>query len=175
MCSFQRANQGPNGKWTPTPLSLRMLLSTPDPQLKHASGLENYFFDRYMHTLLKIFILLGAVILPVLLPLNLIDGRNELGGVRGLDRLSYSNVRLTHTGRYWVHLVLAVFTITSVCYTIQRELRDYARLQSSLNWDAGSCLLFTSRSAKQLSESTISRRFHKLCGGIYKVKINKDL
>ncbi|KAH7370290.1 hypothetical protein BKA65DRAFT_589651 [Rhexocercosporidium sp. MPI-PUGE-AT-0058] len=164
-------------KWKPVPLHVRMLLSPiPDPELKHASGFENYLFDRYLQTVLKIFIVLGLVILPVLLPLNMVDGRNELGGVRGLDRLSYSNIGLSHTGRYWAHLVLATFVIISICYTIQSELLDYARLQSSFGWDGckGSCLLLTSTSAKQLSANTIKRRFRNICGGVRGVTINRD-
>ncbi|KAH7309382.1 hypothetical protein BKA65DRAFT_485479 [Rhexocercosporidium sp. MPI-PUGE-AT-0058] len=156
-------------KWKPVPLHVRMLLSPiPDPELKHASGFENYLFDRYLQTVLKIFIVLGLVILPVLLPLNMVDGRNELGGVRGLDRLSYSNIGLSHTGRYWAHLVLATFVIISICYTIQGELLDYARLQSSFGWDGckGLCLLLTSTSVKQLSANTIKRRFRNICGGL---------
>jgi hypothetical protein len=148
----------------------------PDPDLKHASGFENYLFDRYLQIILRIFILLGLIILPVLLPLNIIDGRNELGGVTGLDRLSYLNIGLSHTSRYWAHLVLAIFTIISVCYTIQAELRNYARLRGSLMWDGykGSCLLLISTSEKQLSAHEIKRRFHNISGGTREVTINRD-
>ena len=175
--SYQRAHQIPDSKWKPTPLHLRTLFSPiPDPDLKHASGFDNYLLDRYMQTMLRIFALLGLIILPVLLPLNIIDGRNELGGVRGLDRLSFSNIGLSHTGRYWVHLVLAIFAIITVCYSIQGELRDYARLQSSLRWEGyrRTCLLLISRSEKQLSVDAIKRRFHNICGGVHQVTINRD-
>ncbi|KAG4411201.1 hypothetical protein IFR04_015655 [Cadophora malorum] len=112
ILSHQRACKVPGTKWKPVPLQLRILFSPiPDPELKHASGFQNYLFDRYLQTVLKFFIVLGLVLLPVLLPLNVVDGRNELGGVRGLDRLSYSNIGLSHTGRYWVHLILATFVI----------------------------------------------------------------
>jgi hypothetical protein len=133
MESYQRAHQIPDSKWKPNSLHLwALFLPIPDPDLKHASGFENYLLDRYLQTMLRIFALLGLTVLPVLLPLNIINGRNELGGVRGLDRLSFSNISLSHTGNYWVHLVLAIFAIITVCYSIQRELRDFARLQSSL-------------------------------------------
>jgi hypothetical protein len=49
--------------------------------------------------------------------------------LRGLDCLTYSNISLSHTGRYYFLLVLAIFAIITVYYKIQRELRDYARLQ----------------------------------------------
>lgn len=177
MDSYQRAHQIPDSKWKPNPLHLRMLFSPiPDPDLKHASGFENYLLDRYLQTMLRIFVLLGLIILPVLLPLNIIDGRNELGGVRGLDRLGFSNVGLSHTGRYWVHLVLAILAIITVCYTIQGELRDYTRFQSSLRWDGcrRTCLLLISRSEKQLSIQAVKRRFHNMCGGVQAVTINRD-
>lgn len=112
----------------------------------------------------------------MLLPLNIVNGKNELGGVRGLDRFSYSNIGLSHTGRYWVHLVLAIFVITLVCYTIQGELWNYTRLQSSLGRDSckGSCLLLVSSAEKQLSANAIKRQFHNICGGVYEVTINRD-
>ena len=178
ILSHQRACQVPGTKWKPVPLQLRMLFSPiPDPELKHASGFQNYLFDRYLQTVLKFFIVLGLVILPVLLPLNVVDGRNELGGVRGLDRFSYSNIGLSHTGRYWAHLILATFVIILICHTIQSELLVYARLQSRFGWDGceGSCLLLTSTSAKQLSANTIKRRFRSICGGVHGVTINRDL
>jgi hypothetical protein len=99
-----------------------LFLPMPDPHLKHASGFENYLFDRYLHTVMRIFILLGLTITLILIPLNTIDGRNELQGVKGLDRLSFSNVGLSHTDRYWAHLALAIFVIVSVCYILQHEL-----------------------------------------------------
>ena len=151
----------------------------PDPQLKHVSGFENYLFDRYLHTIMRIFLLLGLTITPILIPLNVNEGRNELGGVTGLDRLSFSNVGLSHTDRYWAHLVLAIFVVVSVCYILQYELRDYTRLQSSLrasNKDGyeESSVLLISRSRKQLSVRAIRRHFHNISGGVFSVTINRD-
>jgi hypothetical protein len=72
----------------------------PDPRPDQLSRLENYLFDRYIHTILRIFILLALTLLPILLPMNVLSGRNEARGVRGLDRLSFSNVGLSHADRY---------------------------------------------------------------------------
>jgi hypothetical protein len=77
-----------------------LFLPTLDPYLKHVSGFENYLFDRYLHTILRIFLLLGLIIPPILILLNVVDSKNELGGVKGLDRLSFTNVSLLHTNRY---------------------------------------------------------------------------
>jgi hypothetical protein len=82
-------------------MSLQMLLSpVPDLHLKHASGFENYLFDRYLHTITRIYITLSLIIMPVLIPLNVVHGKNESGGVKGLDLLSISNMGLSHTDKY---------------------------------------------------------------------------
>lgn len=103
-----------------------IFLPMQDPSSDQLSGLENYLFDRYMHTLLRIFILLGLSLLPILLPINL-GGKSETVGVKGLDRLSFSNVGFSHPYRYWTHLVSAVFVAISVCLILQAELRSYTR------------------------------------------------
>jgi hypothetical protein len=132
-----------------------------------------------LHTIVRIFILLGLTIPPILIPLNFIDGRNELGGVRGLDRLSFSNVGLSHTDRYWAHLVLAIFVVTSVCFIVQRELQDYRRLQNSRSGfesDAygPSSVLVISNSKEKLSMKAIQQHFRTVPGGIKAISVNRD-
>jgi hypothetical protein len=151
----------------------------PDPILNHASGFDNYFFERYLHTIVRIFVLLGLTIPPILLPLNFIDGRNAPGGVKGLDRLSFSNIGPSHTDRYWAHLALAIFVVVSVCVTLQHELRDYRRLRNSLGdfaWDAYEPLsvLLVSKSNEQLSINAIRPHFSNVAGGIYNITVNRD-
>ena len=117
----------------PAEPSLHLLFSPmPDPDIKDESDFSNYLFDRYLHTLASLFLLLGLAIPPILLPLNAFAGRGEPGGIRGLDRLSFSNVSPLHTGRYWAHLVLAILAILYICHILQREIRDYDRLRQTL-------------------------------------------
>lgn len=92
-------------------------------------GLDAYLFLRYLTTLLKIFVPLAVVILPVLIPVNLTRGREAQGGVSDLDQLSWTNVPPTHTSRYWVHLVLAVVVVVWVCRIARIELLCYTRLR----------------------------------------------
>jgi hypothetical protein len=129
----------------------------PDPHLKHASGFENYLFDRYLHTLVRIFLPLALTVSPILISLNALEGWS----LKGLDRLSFSNIGIEHTGRYWVHLVLALCTITYVGYILRLELQDYARLRKTVspiwNTSAGSSVFLVSNSKAQLAEGTISR------------------
>ncbi|KAL9063473.1 MAG: hypothetical protein Q9161_009455, partial [Pseudevernia consocians] len=92
-------------------------------------GLDAYLFLRYLMMLLKIFIPLATVIVPVLIPVNLTGGRGAQGGVSGLDQLSWTNVSPTHTDRYWVHLVLAILVVVWVCRIARTELLCYTRLR----------------------------------------------
>jgi hypothetical protein len=43
-----------------------------------------------------------------------IGGRNHAGGVRGLDRLSFLNLRPSHADRYWAHLVPATHPLSTI-------------------------------------------------------------
>lgn len=106
-------------------------------------GLDAYFFLRYLRTLLKIFIPMAIVILPILLPLNAVGGRGPnfaeespnqdrpYQNVNGLDTLAWGNVRPTKTNRYWAHLILAVGVIIYTCFVFFDELRGYIRLRQA--------------------------------------------
>jgi hypothetical protein len=151
----------------------------PDPSLTRPSGFDNYLFDRYLHTIVRIFLLLCLAILPILLPLNIVNGRNEPGGVTGLDRLSFLNLRPSHVDRYWAHLVLGVCTAATVCLILHRELHDYKRLrqeQAASAWDdvGLSSVLVVSNSKEQLSTEHIRRLFRNVAGGVCTVTVNRD-
>ncbi len=114
------------------------IFSTTKSDFIEKCGLDAYFFLRFLRTLLKIFLVLAVVILPVLLPINAIGGRgadfSKRGGpqynnVTGLDQLAFGNVRPNQTHRYWAHLVLAIFVVIVVCYVFFDELRYYVRLR----------------------------------------------
>ncbi len=106
-------------------------------------GLDAYFFLRYLRTLLKIFIPVALIILPILLPINALGGKGPnfavgpfnhgrtFQNVTGLDRLAWGNVRPTETNRYWAHLVLAVVVIIYTCFVFFDELRGYIRLRQA--------------------------------------------
>jgi hypothetical protein len=94
------------------------------------SGLDAYFFLRYLLMLLKIFAAIALVILPILLPINFLGGK---GGkdVQGLDRLAWTNIAPSHTQRYWAHLLLAITLICAFCYMFYDELRKYVRMRQA--------------------------------------------
>lgn len=185
MCSYgestrlisspQKARQTSGLGWKPVSFSPRMLfLPIREPDLKRGSWLDNYFFDRYLHTIARIFLLLGLIIPPILIPLNVVDGKNERGGVKGLDRLSFSNVGLSHTDRYWAHLVAALLVVISVCYILRLELRYHTKVQSRMGTAGRSSLLVVANSKQQLSVKAIRGHFHKIAGGIHTIRLNRD-
>ncbi|PVH75949.1 DUF221-domain-containing protein [Cadophora sp. DSE1049] len=177
---YKQSHRISSSGWKPVPLSLRMLLfPMPTPHLRDASEIDNYLFDRYLHTVARIFLLLGMAVPPILIPLNIIDGKDKSGGVQGLDRLSFANVGLSHTDRYWAHLAAAILAVALVCHILQHELGEYDRVRcnldaSELDVFTGSSILLISASNQQLSTKAIQRHFHKIGGGIHTIMINQD-
>ncbi|KAF4547340.1 Hypothetical protein D9617_46g064400 [Elsinoe fawcettii] len=78
-------------------------------------------FMRYLLALTRLFGVASILLLPILLPANLLQPqRNEQ--VQGLDRLSYINIPSSRSGLLWVHLLmLAIFT-SLCCAMIHAEL-----------------------------------------------------
>jgi hypothetical protein len=46
-----------------------------DPEVLRKAGMDAYFFLRYLSMCLKIFFPMALIILPILLPLNVVSGR----------------------------------------------------------------------------------------------------
>jgi len=110
---------------------LWLLLKTPNSLVLRKAGMDAYFFVRYLGMCLKMFCPMALIILPILIPINYVDGKgtNTIGNTRynvtGLDTLAWSNVAPQHTQRYWAHLVLAVCAIVWACYLFYHELLHY--------------------------------------------------
>ena len=104
---------------------------TSDETILQKSGLDAFFFLRYLRTLLRIFVSLSAIIIPILVPLNLVHGKHASGGVQGLDRLSWANVGLAYTNFYWAHLLVALAVAVFVCHTLCTELVEYVRIRQA--------------------------------------------
>ncbi|MCJ1474104.1 hypothetical protein MMC13_002762 [Lambiella insularis] len=106
-------------------------------------GLDAYFFLRYLWLLLKIFVPSAMVILPILLPINYVDGRGPefatgvysnsttWSNVTGLNEFAFGNVRPDDTNRYWAHLLLATGVIIWSCWVFFDELKDYVKLRQA--------------------------------------------
>ncbi|EIT78590.1 hypothetical protein BDV35DRAFT_347459 [Aspergillus flavus] len=154
-------------------------------------GLDAYFFLRYLRMLLKIFVPLGCIILPVLLPLNKAGGKDqhykngtETGGtwnVTGLDQLAWGNVTPENTSRYWGHLIMAIITIVYVCAVFYDELRNYIRLRQAYLTSpqhrlraSATTVLVTAIPERWLTLDALDSLFDVFPGGVRNIWINRN-
>ncbi|KAL2872564.1 putative DUF221 domain protein [Aspergillus lucknowensis] len=154
-------------------------------------GLDAYFFLRYLRMLLKIFIPLGCIILPTLLPLNKVGGKDrahkngthtgDRWNVTGLDQLAWGNVAPENTHRYWGHLILAVIVIIYVCAVFFDELRGYIRLRQAYLTSpqhrlraSATTVLVTAIPEPWLSVDALQKLYDVFPGGIRNIWINRN-
>ncbi|KHN98050.1 uncharacterized protein MAM_03811 [Metarhizium album ARSEF 1941] len=158
-------------------------------------GLDAYFFLRYLKTLLVIFVPISFVVLPILLPLNFVDGigrqidisdgdRNSTNATipTGLDTLAWGNVAPNNRSRYTAHLIMAILVVIWVCTVFFFELRVYIKIRQDYLASAehrlrasATTVLVSSIPKKWLTEEALSGLFDVLPGGIRNLWINRDL
>lgn len=161
---------------------IRTVFQTSDRVILQKSGLDAFFFLRYLRTLLKIFVSLSVIIIPILIPLNLVHGKNAPGGVQGLDRLSWANVGLAHTSFYWAHLTLALILVVFVCHTIYAELMEYIRIRKAYLVSPqhrlqafANAILVTDIPKRFLTVPVLTRLYGVFPGGVRAIWINRNL
>ena len=146
--------------------------------------------------LLKIFIPLCFIVLPVLFPLNIAGGKdtnyqfqNDTAAdnsprwnVTGLDQLAWGNVTPEHTRRYWGHLIIAVIVIVYVCAVFFDELRGYIRLRQAYLTSpqhrlraSATTVLVTSIPPKWLSQDALFNLYDVFPGGVRDVWTNRNM
>lgn len=166
------------------------VLTTSNSDFVQKCGLDAYFFLRYLRTLLKIFVPGALVILPILIPLNLVDGRGArfaLGqqenssNVTGLDQLAWGNVAPDHTGRYWAHWLLALALVVWVCYVSFDELRGYIRMRQAYMTSpqhrlraSATTVLVSSIPQKWCTVEALDGLFDVFPGGLRNIWINRN-
>lgn len=143
---------------------------------------------------------MAAVIIPVLVPINSIGGRNgayalEFGNsttgnstysasttnVTGLDQLAWGNVRPTKTNRYWAHLILAILVIIWVCGVFFAELRVYIKVRQDYLTSAehrlrasATTVLVSAIPSKWLTTEALAGLYDVFPGGIRNIWINRN-
>ncbi|KAL1955363.1 hypothetical protein VTO42DRAFT_8645 [Malbranchea cinnamomea] len=167
------------------------VFKTSNSEFIQKCGLDAYFFLRYLRMLLKIFIPLSLLILPVLIPLNKVGGKgtSPMGShngtrfnVTGLDELAWGNVRPENADRYWGHLILAVIVVVYVCAVFFDELRGYVRLRQAYLTSpqhrlraSATTVLVTSIPEKWLSVEALDGLFDVFPGGVRNIWLNRNL
>ncbi|TKA63291.1 hypothetical protein B0A49_11104 [Cryomyces minteri] len=170
----ERVNPPPGGIWK----WVVPVFKTSNSEFIQKCGLDAYFFLRYLRMLLKIFIPMACVILPILLPINHTNGD---GNARGLDQLGWQNIGPTKTSRFWAHLILAVLVVVYVCYVLYTELRGYIRLRQAYLTSpqhrlraSATTVLVTSIPRKWLTVEALDGLYDVFPGGLRNIWINRN-
>lgn len=182
----ERTKATPPGWWK----WIKPVFTTSNSEFVQKCGLDAYFFLRYLRTLLKIFVPAALVILPILIPLNAVDGRGgsyaigqnaNASNVTGLDTLAWGNVAPSHTGRYWAHWLLALALIIWVCYVAYDELRNYIRMRQAYLTSpqhrlraSATTVLVSSIPQKWCSVEALDGLYDVFPGGLRNIWINRN-
>ena len=151
-------------------------VSPGDAVIIQQCGLDAYLFLRYLRTLLRIFIPLAFVILPILVPINLYGGRGLHHGVGGLDQASWTNIAPSHTNRYWAHLCLSILVVLWVCRIFWYELDSYTRLRQRrlLTQAPATTVLVTDIPPDLVSTEKLQRLYNIYPGGVRRLSLQRD-
>ncbi|KIV93973.1 hypothetical protein PV10_05141 [Exophiala mesophila] len=182
----ERTKPSPPGWWA----WIAPVISTSNSEFVQKCGLDAYFFLRYLRTLLKIFVPAALVILPILIPINLVNGRGTdyaVGGqentsnVTGLDQLAWGNVAPNHTGRYWAHWILALALVIWISFVAFDELRNYIRMRQAYMTSpqhrlraSATTVLVSSIPHKWCNREALDGLYDVFPGGVRNIWINRN-
>ena len=184
----ERTTAPPKGLWQ----WIKPTFQTSNSEFIQKCGLDAYFFLRYLRTLLKIFIPLMVVLLPIMFPINKVGGRGAnfavgpfntttWSNVNGLDQLAWGNVSPFKNNRYWAHLILALAVIVYTCYTFFDEFRGYIRLRQAYLTSpqhrlraSATTVLVTSIPPKWFTFEALDGLYDVYPGGIRNIWINRN-
>lgn len=135
---------------------------------------------------------MALVILPILIPLNLVHGRgphfatgrfnsSTYTNVTGLDQLAWGDVPPDKNNRYWAHLVLAVGVVIYTCFIFFDELRGYIRLRQAYLTSpqhrlraSATTVLVTAIPPKWCTFEALDGLYDVFPGGIRNIWINRN-
>ncbi|KAI9732790.1 MAG: hypothetical protein M1834_003728 [Cirrosporium novae-zelandiae] len=160
---------------------LKPVFKTSTNDFLQKCGLDAYFFLRYLLALLKIFVPLAFVIIPILIPLNYTGGGGLDASVTGLDKLTVSNISKEKSKRLWAHCMLAILLVIWVCYVVFSELRRYIRIRQSYLTSpqhrlraSATTVLVRSIPPKWLTLEALAGLFDVFPGGLRNIWINRN-
>ncbi|PSK48606.1 hypothetical protein B9Z65_120 [Elsinoe australis] len=159
---------------------IKPLFTTSNQTIIQKCGLDAYTFLRFLRMLLKIFIPMSLVILPILIPINRYSGSQDARAT-GVSELGWPNVSPPSIRRLWAHLILAVFSILWVCYVFYDELRGFIRIRQAYLTSpqhriraSATTVLVSGIPRKWLTLEALSGLYDVFPGGIRNIWINRD-
>jgi len=152
------------------------LLSTSDADMKARMGLDRYMFLRLLRMGIFLFAVCTLFCVPILIPLNVIDGN----GASGINVMTIGNVK--HAKRTWAHTWLALFVSALVVYLTYRETRKYITLRHEYLLDpdhantvAARTILVCGVPADYNSVEALTSLFNKYPGGVKRIWLNRTI
>lgn len=159
---------------------LKPVWSTTDDVIVEKCGFDAFLFLRYLRMLLKVFLPVTFIVLPVLAPINRLSGNNE--GSAFLDVFSISNVAPRHAARrLWAHWALGTLVVAWVCYVIHEETLVYIKAKQRHTSDvryqdqpSANTILVANIPETLLSNEKLKGVFDIFPGGVREVHIGRD-
>ena len=159
--------------------SFKNVFTISDRELVRIAGVDGYLFLQYLQLLLRIFIPMALVILPILLPIN---RKGDVPNVSGLDSFAWPNVGVpSKTQRLWAHLLLAVAVVLWVCFNSYLALRKFIRVRQTILTmpehrirASATTILVQSIPRKWLTVPALDALYDVFPGGIKDIWINRD-
>ena len=161
---------------------LPALFRMPQEDLIRTSGLDAYFFARYLYIHALFFLSSFVLIAIILIPIYAVDGKGESGGKKGLDILTFGNILPSNSSRYGAPLVLAYVFIGAFLYILYSEMKVFVKKRQALLRSAAyqscassSIVLVTAIPKAYLSPDILFRIFNQLPGGVKHVWLNRNM
>jgi hypothetical protein len=159
---------------------LRPVWSTTDDLIIKKCGFDAFLFLRYLRMMLKVFLPVTFVVIPVLAPINHYSGENE--GVASLDVFSISNVAPQYAAsRLWIHLALGTLVVVWVCYVIHDETLAYIKAKQRYtsgrdyrSQPSANTILVANIPKTLLTDEKLKKVFDVFPGGVGDIYINRD-
>ncbi|OCK84370.1 DUF221-domain-containing protein [Lepidopterella palustris CBS 459.81] len=159
--------------------SFKTVFTLSGSKLIRIAGVDGYLFLRYLQLLLKIFVPMACVILPILLPVN---RAGNVANVSGMDSFGWTNAGVPKkVDRLWAHLVLALLVIAWSCYQFYVELRKFIRLRQTVLTQpehriraSATTILVQSIPRKWLTVPALDALYDVFPGGLREIWINRN-
>lgn len=159
---------------------LRPVWSTTDDRIIRKCGFDAFLFLRYLRMMLRVFLPVTSVLLPVLAPINRLSGTNARTAF--LDVFSISNVAPRHAAnRLWLHWALGTLVVAWVCYVVHDETLAYVkakqRYTSGRSYRAqpsANTILVANIPETLLTYEKLKKVFDVFPGGVRDIHISKD-
>ncbi|KAF9999923.1 hypothetical protein BGZ79_006483 [Entomortierella chlamydospora] len=149
--------------------------SIPDNVLVDRIGLDAYMFLRFNRMSAVLFFGFTLLGVPILIPLNVANGGNQVG----LNAMTIANV--VSSWRLWFHLALTVIFSGATVFMLWREMLEYTRRRHAYLLSAehaktpqSTTILVTAIPDGLHSEEILFDIFNRFPGGVRSIWLNRD-